>query len=108
MSHLVKAKYGWPAINLILLQKNKLSVLLFRPLRRLIRSAEGVRDVCDYIVAVVDHPIVSVDNGIARMHLFDTLREDRVIKHAAVLRDVAQLRHIGEDAVDFDMAISLL
>ena len=66
-----------------------------------------MRDIGNHIIAAVDHPVVSMDDGIARVYLLDALREDRVTKYATVLSYVAQPRHIGEDTVDLDVAVPL-
>ena len=63
--------------------------------------------VADNIVAAVDHPVVTMHNGITRVDFLDALREDRIVKHAAVGRYDAELRHIGENPVHFDMDVTL-
>ena len=54
----------------------------------------------DHIIAVVDHPVVSVNDGVARVSILYPLRDDGV---GCVI--ITRLRHIGEDTVDFDMLI---
>ena len=71
-----------------------------RSLNRLIRAAKGVRYIGDHIVAVIDHPVVSVNDGVARVSILYPLRDDGV---GCVI--ITRLRHIGEDTVDFDMLI---
>ena len=70
-------------------------------LNRLIRATGGMCHITDNIVAAVDHPVVAMYDGIARVGVLYPLRDDGI---GCV--GVARLRHIGEDAEDFDVVIT--
>ena len=57
-----------------------LSPLFLRSLNRLIRAAAGVRDIGDHIVTPIDHPVITINDGIARMSVLNPLREDGIVE----------------------------